>query len=457
VSNITRELARFAVETRWQDLPQSMAHETKLILLDSIGCALGALTTDKGKMSVALARRLGGTPESSVIGLGGKVSCATAALANGELMLALDVSPIIAGGHDGVYVIPSVLAMAQSAGASGRDLILATALGLEVSARLARATGRRGGGGFTGNAYSNFGAAAGAGRLLGLDEERLLHALGVAGHLCMVLTYARWGYGGRYMAKYGVPGWQGTGALTAVLLAEMGYTGDTTVLDDPEHGFAYYVGYKSWDPDEVTHELGKTWSFTGGMHYKPYPCCGVFHGALDCLAGIIEQHELAPEEIESVTAYCGPSVEAPPFTWNEIDSIAGAQFNPRYAVALLVHGVKRGVEWYDPDTMTDPAILEFMDRVVVTAYPDDMKAVGGDLAPPFSGVDVAARGRTFEGRTAGRGAAGRSRMTDEEIVEKFRHNAARVLTREKTDRAVEALLELEGVADVSQLMREVTP
>jgi len=97
MSNLTQELASFAVDTKYEDLPVSVVHEAKLLLLDSIGCALAAITTDKGKMSLALARRLGGPPESSIIGMGGKVSCSSAALANGELICTLDFDVLTAG------------------------------------------------------------------------------------------------------------------------------------------------------------------------------------------------------------------------------------------------------------------------------------------------------------------------------------------------------------------------
>lgn len=464
----TRALAQFALQTSWEDLPPAIVRETKLVLMDSIGCALGALTTDKGKMSAALGRRLGGPAESSIIGVAGKVSCLSAALANGELMLTLDYSNIIAGGHDGVYVIPAPLALAESTGAGGKELILALALGLEVSARLARAAGRhnltpedvkrpRGApGGLTGNAYSNFGAAAAAGRLLRLDEGRMLHALGVAGHLCMVLSYSRWGHGGRnHMTKYGVPGWQSTGAITAALLAEMGYTGDATVLDDPEHGFPWYVGYPSWRQEAICEGLGEIWTFDAGLHYKPYPCCGVFHAALDCFYRVMEENDLQPEEMESVTAYCRGRMDAPSF-----DGISGAQFNPRYVFAVAAHGVRRGVEWYDPDTMNDPRILAFMPKVRCDVYPGYLQALQEDPRANPAKVEVVARGgRTFIAETRYRQGTVRGdvRPSEEEIAAKFRHNAARALTTAQTERAVQALLHLEDVADVRELMRLLTP
>lgn len=469
MSEITRELARFATETKWDELPAPIVKETKLVLMEHLGVALAALSTDKGKMMAALGKRYGGTPESTVIGLGDKVSCSNAALVNGELMITLDYSNIIAGGHDGTYVIPTIFAMAETVGASGKDIILATALGLEISARLARAVGRHNitqedmrrqrdaARGLTGNAYSNLGAAAGAGRLLKLGEEKTLHAMGIASHLSQVLSYSRWGAGGhKYMAKYGVPGWQSTGAVTAVLLAEMDYTGDTTVLDDPKRGFANFAGYPNYYPEVVTAELGKEWIYTLKLHYKPYPCCGAFHSVLDCLYNIIEPNNLKPDEIESVKV-SGAGVMS-----TDLSSISAAQFNMAYNIAVAAHRVRRGVEWVDPDTMKNPAILKFMEKV--TAQPPQPNAAGparGTESDPMARpgrVEILARGKTFtnevtyrRGDTFTAGA-----WTEKDATEKFKHNAERILTKGKIERAVEILAGLEKLDNVSHLVREIT-
>ena len=461
-NTIVRQLARFAVNTKWAELPPSIVHETKLLLMDSIGCALGALSTDKGKMNLALAQRYGGLKEASVIGTSHKVSLLTAALVNGELMFTMDFTAMIAGGNEPSYVIPAILAMAESAGVSGQDLILATALGLEISTRLARAVLRqvidpaeaqpppplklrR-----TGNAYSNFGAAAGAGRLLKLNEEKMAHALGIAGHLCKVLTHGRYGSAGhRWSAKYGAPGWQSTGAVTAALYAEMGYTGDLTQLDDAENGFWYFAGYQGWRPEKITAELGKTWLYSYRMHYKPYPCCALFHGALDCFYDILEKNNLQAEEIKSVHIHGRVGMDHPLYGNREIKTIADAQFNPRYIFAVAAQRVPAGIEWLDAATMTNPEILRFMDRVT---FEENHKP----NAP--SRCDVFARGKTFTAeKEFSRGTVGTpAAMADDEITEKFRHNAARVLSRDKTERAVRAFLKLEETGNISQLMKEVT-
>jgi 2-methylcitrate dehydratase PrpD len=471
MEGITRQLARFAAETKWEDLPRPIVKETKLILMDTIGCGLGALSTEKGKMNVALAKRYGGPPESSIIGVGDKVACSNAAFANGELFITLDYSNIMAGGHDGVYILPTILAIAENIGASGKDLILASAIGFEISARLARAVGRHNitpeavqrqrtaQPGLMGNAYSNFGAAAGAGRLLKLSEDKLLQALGVAGHLCMVLSYSRWGFGkDRYMAKYAVPGWQSTGAVAATLLAEMGYTGDTTVLDDPEHGFANFVGFKNWYPDEILDSLGKSWCFDFRLHYKPYPCCAIFHGILDCFCDLIEKNHLIPGEIESVTVYGRGGMNEGLFGRKEVDTISAAQFNPRYNIAVAAHRIPVGVDWIQPQIMTNPEILKFMDKITGYSHPDYLKILESDPLSSLSKVDVVARGRTFTvERKYRRGTTGTpARLTDDEIIAKFRHNAERILPAPKAKQVVNDFLDLENVENVSCLIRNIT-
>ncbi len=460
---VTRQLAKFAAETRWEDLPAPIVKETKLVLMEHLGVALAALSTDKGKMMAALGRRNGGPPEASIIGLGDKVGCSTASLVNGELMITLDYSNIISGGHDGTYVIPTLLSFAESARASGKELVLATALGLEISSRIARAVGRHnvtaddfrrqreGVRGLTGNAYSNLGAAAGAGRLLGLSEEQTLHAMGIAGHLCMVLSYSRWGAGGHnYMAKYGVPGWQSTGAVAAVQLAEMGYTGDTTLLDDPKRGFSYFAGYPNYYPEVLLEELGRTWFWTMKLHYKPYPCCGAFHSALDCFCNIIDQNGLMPEMIDGVRVSAGGMSDS-------LSSISAAQFNLPYNIAVAAHRVSRGVEWVDPGTMSNPSILGFMNKVIGGAFPDTGREAPSDPKARPGKAEVTALGKTFSSEVTYRRGDTFTDVawSEEDAVRKFKHNAERVLTKAKIERAVGMLLKLEDVGSISGLMREV--
>ena len=137
---IAERLADFVTKARFSDMPEDVVHETKRVLLDSIGCAIGGHSMDIGRISVELARRLGGPPESTIIGTGDRVSCVNAAFANGELINALDYDAGSAG-HDTPVVIAASLAPVEGVQASGRDLLLAIAIGHEIATRLLLAKG----------------------------------------------------------------------------------------------------------------------------------------------------------------------------------------------------------------------------------------------------------------------------------------------------------------------------
>ncbi len=469
---IMNGLTKFARKTNWEDLPEQIIKETKYLILDSLGDALAAITTDKGKMTIALAKRFGGTPEASIIGIRDKVSVSSAAFANGELIQIVDYDAIMSNGHAPPSIIPVILGIAETVPTSGKDFILATALGFEVSHRVAGAVQRPAGGfqgtqgkAFTwgtrnGQAYSNFGAAAGAGRLLGLNADQMANALGIAGHLTKVLTHARHSFSAhRALTKYEVPGWQNTGAVSAVLLAEMGYIGDTTIFD-AEHGFWKFCGFDGWYPENILRSLGKNWDFITRVQYKKYPCCGMLHGAIECLYEIINENNLMPDEIKNISAYCHPTVEMPCFTNPEIANIVDAQFNPRYVFSVVANRIKVGVEWLDMETIKSPQIQGFMKRVKIScqAHPEYGKQLLANPLSALSKVEVIARGQKFSAeRRHEPGRVGtESRMTEEELVSKFRHNASRVLTQNKIDEAVKVLLALEKVGDLASLMQIIT-
>jgi 2-methylcitrate dehydratase PrpD len=466
MSNLAEEFASFATDTRYDDLPPSIVHESKRLLLDSIGCALGGTHTAPGEMAVSLVKRLGGPSESSIIGINGKVSCTGAAFANGQLINALDYDAVTAGGHAPPYIVAGILAMAESTNASGKDLILSTAIGFEISARVSNAIHtlpsprngikRQDRGGY---ANCNFGVAAGAGKLLNLNQEKMINALGIAGHLCQVLTWQRFNYGTtiqgcRPMTKYGMPGWQNTGGIMAPLLAEMGYMGDAEVFDD-EEGFWKFAGYSGWDSNIARKGLGKMWSFDN-TPYKPYPSCGALHCAIDCFQDILSQNNLKPEDIESIKIFRGrpsPPGSPGPLKGPEITNVVDFQFSLPYILGVVACGFKIGPEWQKMDTMKDPRVLCLAKKVTLEVNPESGKR------PSLNVIEVVAGGKTYRGERMqpfyGRG--GEQQLDDGQLAAKFRANASDILTQNKIERAVEFLLNLEKLPGSLELMNQVTP
>ncbi|MFX1534191.1 MAG: MmgE/PrpD family protein [Promethearchaeota archaeon] len=466
VSPELEALTKFALDTKWDDVPTVIVHETKRLILDSIGCALAGLSLDSGKMIVALARRLGGPPESSIWGMGDKVSLSAAVLANGQLINSTDYDAFTVSPHSPPYIVPPPLATAEFTGASGKDLILATALGFEIASRVfdacqtmkvvAGKSLERPRGGNWGFANANFGVAAGVGKLLNLDEEKMMNALGIAGHAAQILDSVHMSFQKHEdYTKYGFPGWQGTGGIMAVLLAEMGYVGDLDVFN-AEHGFWKFCGYSGWDPEKIMDGLGTKWMFRNRLCYKPYITCAIFIPALDAFSDIIEKNNLMPEDIESVKV----SISKDPGFWSsgflnkEIGNCVDAQFSIPYNIAVQAHRIPVGPEWQDIDTMRNPKILEFMNKKVSVVREFDTSG------PYRKKVEVVAKGQTFtEDRMnpkRGDMSPGGAQMTDAELEKKFRHNAQRILTEGQINRAVKALWNMEKLKNTSELVDEIT-
>jgi 2-methylcitrate dehydratase PrpD len=472
MTDVLRGLARFASDAQFEDLPEAIVHEAKRVLLDSIGCALASLSSEKGRMCVALSKRLGGPAEASIIGVSGKVSCNNAVLANGELINAMDYDAlVIPGGHVSPYVVPPILAIAEHTGAGGRDLILATVLAHEVAMRITRGmspmikvipqgpdaqryewTTPYGGSRF------NVGAAAGVGRLLKLDENKMVHALGLSGHHTQVPTHTKLSYSiPTPMVKYGTPGWQGTGAIIAALLAEMGYLGDETLFDG-ESGLWRFTGSDKWEPEMVLEGIDDDWLFSE-QQYKPYPCCRVFHSSLDLFYKLVEQHRLTAENIEAIRVFGPQYCEKPHLQNTHIRSAIDAQFSAAYTFSVAAHGVRIGAEWQDEATMRDSKILAFMEKVSCTVHPEYTRRPLKDRLMSLGRIEVDAKGQTYTDEASYASGTPRPgfQIEDSALVDKFRHNAERVLPREKIDQAIATLMQLDAVPNVSDLAELITP
>ena len=456
--DLCRELSAFIVKTKWEDLPPNVVHDTKMLFLDSVGDAIAGGTCVPGKMIIDLAQRFGGPPESSIIGGRGKVSPSSAVLANGQLINQLDFDSMPPGGHTPAYVIPPALALAESGGASGKALIVAMALGFEMAARVDSAVG--GGMAFdadgnikwaprTGSAVTAFGAVAGAGKILNLDENKMANAIGTAGHLSQVLTWIRQTFAEhRSMTKYGVPGWQDTGSLMAAMLADMGYMGDTTLFNDPEQGFWKFAGYDGWHPGKVLDGIGTKWTFTR-VRFKPRPCCSMFQDQLEMFYKIIEENKIAPGDIESVKILGHPTLDMPLFQNRELTNVVDVQFGPANAFSLVANGVAPGADWGNLDIVRSAKIQDLAKKITYGGAPHYGKH-------PIESVEVVAKGKTFKEEASSFGVVTGTKMTDAELIAKFQHNASGVLPPGKIEQAQKAFVDLENVTNTAEMMKAVT-
>ncbi|NLW92892.1 MAG: MmgE/PrpD family protein, partial [Syntrophomonadaceae bacterium] len=243
---IITKIAEFTHDLQFKDLPDEVVHESKRVLLDSIGCTLGGATHDKGKIGLQFARRLGNCPEATVIGFGDRLSAMNAAFANGEMMNALDFDPVLPPGHVAPYALPVALATGEVQGSPGKDLILATALSHELSYRICKAMdyirdikdGKVSTPEVVGYSSTIFGATAGIGKLMKYDPEVLSNALGIAGYMSPVNAQRAWmEHAPSTTIKYYLAGWANMAAMVSTDMAELGHRGDNRILEDDGFGW----------------------------------------------------------------------------------------------------------------------------------------------------------------------------------------------------------------------------
>jgi 2-methylcitrate dehydratase PrpD len=471
----TQELVDFTLKVKFGDLPDSVVRQSKRVFLDDIGCALGGHVTEKAKIVMEFVKEMGGEAQASIIG-GHKASWALAAFANGELINALDydaVGPLV--GHVTPYVTPSCLTIGEKVRASGKELITAIALAHEIGGRVASTIAQHiiskeehpyyedsPRSSFTATV---FGAVAGACKLLQMDAEGVANAFGIAGASTPVPATMKWEYTtrGNFMVKYNCwPGWIAQLATVATLLADKGFTGDTTILDG-EWGFWKIVGSPFFNLERLAGGLGKTWHLEE-MKFKAYPCCGCNHTGIDAINKIMEENKIEPDDIEEIIARGTPYLLYPCRSGTELRQSLDTQFVNAYIFALAVYqGRKPGPDWQSAATAKDARISKLMKKVRVQLHPRAgelmRNLIKAGKEPSFRDtiVEVTAKGKKFTAEVKYSKDSPANPMTDNELKEKFRNNAYySSLRASKVDKIIEMINDLEKITNITELTQLLT-
>jgi 2-methylcitrate dehydratase PrpD len=466
---IVEQLGKFSVDTAFSALPADIVEECKRLLLDSIGCALAAVDHPKGKIGIQYGEMLGGgSAEATIIGHPRKSTVNGAAFANGELINALDHDAILPPGHVSPYVVPGILGLGERNEASGADIIRALAVSHEMSFRIGKAMDylrdTKDGAVATPPVYgfssTVFGATAAISMLNGWSGEVAAHALGIAGCILPVQSMmALFHHAPSSTIKYLLAGALTQSAMTAAHMAQLGHRGDLHVLDDAEYGFPRFIGTRRWEPDRITENLGSEWRFSKEQSYKPYPHCRILHALLDCLTKIVEENDIKPAEISAIEVWVEGFVERPIWLNRTIECVYDGQFSIAHGIALCAHRVVPGKDWQDPKWVFDPSVLQLMDKVAHKVHPNYVEMLSSNNASRPARVELTARGRTFvEESRYPKGSPSpepSSYMTWDQLVTKFRHNAAGAIPERTIDEVVDAIRDLENVDNFRSVMEKL--
>jgi len=453
MEDITRRLATFLSEVKFEDLPPEVVDQAKKCLLDFTGVAIAGTKEAAAAKIFAYFKNLGGAQEASVIKYGHKTSCPLTALINGSMAhgLELDDGHILAHAHPGVTTIPAALAVAEKIHSPGKDLLTAIVAGYEPIIRIGDAitpSALYDRGIHTAALVGTFGAATAVGKLLHLNEEEMLHALG---NCCLtpVAPFQTFKEGAMIKDLYG--GWPDFVGTIAASMAKEGFTGPVNILEG-NMGFCKNVS-DDYDLGRITENLGNDWMITG-IYFKKHASCSLSHTTMDAILALVDSNHIVPDEIEKV------AVKTHRFA-SDLDEKApktptAAKSSIPFCVALAIHKGRVSLDEFTLDNIGYEKIAELARKVEVQLDPelDRVHLAREDLRP--SVVEIHLRnGRVLaERRDVAKGWAV-SPLSDKELEEKFQGLAQTSLSRERATRIFELGRGIENLPDVTPFIDEL--
>ncbi len=437
---VTESIARWINETTYEDLPPEAVKAAKWAILDTLGVSLAGATQPVGEIVLNYTRDAAGTPEASVIGRGMKTNIADAAFANGVLAHATDFDDTwLPVGHPTCTVFPVVLALGEKLGTSGKDIINAFVIGLEIHGKVG--IGHHTPGFHSTGVYGVLAAAGSAAKLLGLDEWQTRMALAIAASHASGL-----GKNVGTMTKPYHSGNAASGGVRAAMLAKAGFTGDPEPIDGAR-GFAdTFMRDGTYDGQATVSALGKPYHIVSpGIAVKKYPTCYLNHRALDAILRLVLTHDVKPEQVEEVV------VTVPVEGWlNRMENDFGlrAKFSLQYNMAEAILSRKIVIESFDDDYINRPEAREMMERVRLVVDPSMPKEYENVSNPVTLKLKD---GRTLTEQVDVPHGDWDDLLSLEEMLTKYRDNALRVLSSDDCQKTIDLLLRLEEMDGIGEL------
>lgn len=467
----TAALAKFACTADYVSLPAAAIASTKRVILDTLGCAIGAAELPASKIIARTMGAWGGRGEATALDTGVRLPLDRVAFINAQLANALDAEETtLWSGHIAACAVMPALAAAELGGLTGREMVATVATAFEVAGRIGGSfaqIGMDGNGqmalpGVRGHSWVAYAATVATGRCLALSTDAMRSAFGLTAALAPLPSAGNWQRSGppRTMMKYGMFGAFAQAGVTAAMLAAAGYTGEPAMLDGP-HGLWRMLGSPDCDFTSMIDDLGQSWLIQQAS-LKPFPCCRFAHPALALIDQLRSDHRLAADQITRVIVEAPATVFGMKMDDPCIQTPVDAQFCLPYQVAMILLGVEPGPDWQDADRFSSEAVARVMGRTRIALHPESSEMVrmqleggGRPLRFPYRVTLESVHGNfTASAEDApGDPWAGRA-LTDEELDRKFRAFTRSRLSPSRADAAIGALrrLEHERVTDIVELL-----
>ena len=439
---VTEQVATWVVEVDGADLPPVAAERVGHLVLDSVGNQFAGMAASTGRLLSEWVRAQGGMPFCAVTGRDFKTTPAMATLVNGAASHALENDDIATfSSHPNSPLTAAALAVGEQLGSSGRDVVVAWAIGWEVTAQTMKVClGPRGNelinrGWFNQGFQETLGVAALAARLHGLDVDQTRMAIGHAASAMGGVMKNRGtdtkGFTAGSAAMHGV---------MAAELAAMGFTADPDILDG-ELGVARLLGLENGDPEKMLDGLG-TWDLAmRGATIRLHACCAAAAWSMDALQHVLRARPVAPAQIAAI------DVEIPEFLLPMVpfhDPVTGlqAKYSLEYDMAAVALDGRAGIHQYTDEAVRRPEAIDLMRRV--TAIPTNGAFESRVVVTLRDGDQLEATANRAHGSPA-------DPLTEDERIGKFHECAATLASDEQRTRIVDLVGRLDKLADVREL------
>jgi 2-methylcitrate dehydratase PrpD len=454
---IIDDLAKNIVNTTFDAFDKETIEQAKKRLIDIVGCLIGGANGGGCAEMRALIKEWGGKEQATILIHGGKAPAGNAAMLNSIMARSFDygvITPYIGErpiwAHIAETNIPTAITAAEWQHRNGKELITAMILGDDLTTRVAAASTRAISQGWdTPGTVNKFGAAAIAGKLMGLNERQIINSFGI------VLNQLAGSFHPIQEAAHCFKLAQGLASRDGIIAAELAAKGWTGGSDPLLGKFGYFALYcKEHDPSWLTNKLGK--EFYGDCTFKPYPSCRFIHSTIDCALKLSQNQDITPKDIAGITIDVAPM---------HYDSPLNRPFEPggflqgKAIFSLQYHAANALIrKCVKPEHLTNEFILD----TEVAALARKVNVTGNTPPDRIEASEVTVRmndGREFHADVeCARGNALKKPLSKAEIVEKYKGNAAfsKTISVKNADKVLEMIENMENVTDIGKLIKLLT-
>jgi 2-methylcitrate dehydratase PrpD len=436
---VTQVLSEEIAATRFEDIPAAAREQAKRLLIDHVGITYMGFQV-AGRALAEYAKDIGGRPEAVIIGDGAKVSAEMAAGVNAQYCRNTDFEETGPGLHAGPVMAHTALAVGQRVGASGKDVIAATALGYELNGRFFYA--RRD------NDIRHWAlcAAAVAAKLLGLETEAINRALSIAWEMPTKSLLFQLPKVAKRVSRLGSGNlWLGREGVQAALMAAHGFDQlpDEIDLLGPE----YQLSALTRSPAPYHYTANE-------LMLKPWPASRLCHGALQMLDRIVREEKIAPDEIARIRLHLADLYTIPHQFDPSPDEYWQAIYSVQWGTAMVVLGLPPGPAWYAPERLKDPVARALAKKVELAEDPAASEAIRTKrwLDIPNT-LELHARGRVFKERVVFHDVLGspRAPMPPAVFEGKFKRLAGGVIGENRAASLLGAMQGFENAPDINNV------